>query len=45
MNSLRDGRARPTLLTFGFTAALAWVYVARRAGMEADKAEMDIKRI
>jgi predicted metal-binding membrane protein len=42
MNSLRDRRARPILLTFGFVAALAWVYVARGAGMDAGMSEMDM---
>ena len=42
MNSLRDRRARPILLTFGFVAALAWVYVVRGAGMDAGMPEMDM---
>ena len=42
MNTLRDRRARPILLTFGFVAALAWVYVVRGAGMDTGMSEMDM---
>ena len=42
MTSLRDRRARPILLTFGFVAALAWVYVVRGAGMDAGMSDKDM---
>lgn len=41
MKSLRDRRAPPIRLTFGFVAAVAWVCVVRGAGMDARMSEMD----
>jgi predicted metal-binding membrane protein len=42
MHSLRDRRARPILLTFGFVVVLAWIYVVRGAGMDTGMSEMDM---
>jgi predicted metal-binding membrane protein len=42
VNSLRDRCARPILLTLGFVAALAWLYVIRGSGMDAGMSDMDM---